>query len=111
MTDDRVGLGHERAELVEHERVVAGRSSPSAMRSATSPTSVSMPPPNDEPLPIDTRSLASVVRASGQPPSHLADHAVVGHEHVVEEDLVEHLQPGQLAQRADVDARARTCRP
>ena len=28
-----------------------------------------MPPPNDAPLPIDTRSLASVVRASGQPPS------------------------------------------
>ena len=28
-----------------------------------------MPPPNDEPCPIDTRSLASVVRASGQPSS------------------------------------------
>ena len=39
------------------------------MRSPTSASRASMPPPNDEPLPIDTRSLASVVRASGQPPS------------------------------------------
>ena len=48
-------------------------------------------------------------RRPGQPPAavDLADHAVVGHEDVVEEDLVEHRLAGQLAQRPDVDARAR----
>ena len=41
---------------------------------------------------------------SSQPAVGRADEAVVGHEHVVEEHLVEHRHPGQLAQRPDVDA-------
>ncbi len=49
----------------------------------------------------DTRSLASVVRATFQPPD-LADDQVVGHEHVVEEDLVEQRVAGQLPQRPHV---------
>ncbi len=53
---------------------------------------------------IATRSLASVVRASFQPSSDLADQAVVGHEHVVQEHLVEHRVAGELAQRPHVDA-------
>ncbi len=65
------------------------------------------PGPNDEPDAIDTRSLASVVRAHSQPSVGPADQAVVGHEHVVEEDLVEHRHAGELAQRPDVDARRR----
>ena len=60
---------------------------------------------------IDTRSLASVVRAASHPAVGRADDAVVGHEHVGEEDLVEHRHAGQLAQRPDVDARASSCRP
>ena len=60
---------------------------------------------------IATRSLASVVRASRQPSPGSPDQAVVGHEHVVEEDLVEQRLAGDLAQRADVDAGAASCRP
>ena len=47
-------------------------------------------------------------RGAGQPPAvaGLGDHAVVGHEHVVEEHLVEQRLAGDLAQRPDVDARA-----
>jgi hypothetical protein len=45
-------------------------------------------------------------RAPCHPPAvvHLADDPVVGHEHLVEEDLVEDLVPGELPQRAYVDA-------
>ena len=60
-----------------------------APASAMSSTA-STPGPNVEPSAIDTRSLASVVRAASQPSFAAADHALVGHEHVVEEDLVEH---------------------
>ena len=53
---------------------------------------------------MDTRSLASVVRGAAPAVVLLADEAVVGHEHVVEEHLVEHRLAGELAQRPDVDA-------
>ena len=45
-------------------------------------------------------------RGAGEPPAAVdrADHAVVGHEDVVDEDLVEQRVAGDLAQRADVDA-------
>ena len=37
---------------------------------------------------------------------HLAEHHLVGHEHVVDEDGVEHRVAGELAQRLDLDALA-----
>ena len=53
---------------------------------------------------MNTRSFASVVRAHAPAVVLLPDEAVVGHEHVVEEDLVEHRVAGELAQRPDVEA-------
>ena len=52
-------------------------------------------------------------RGPGDPPAavDLADHAVVRHEHVVQEHLVEQRIAGDLAQRPHLDARARTCPP
>src|SRR5258708_167986 len=46
-------------------------------------------------------------RRPGHPPSavYLPDHAVVGDEHLIEEDLVEHGVAGDLTQRADLDPR------
>ena len=71
----------------------------------TRPSSASMPPPNDEPA-AHGHALVGQRRAGERPAAvDLADHAVVGHEDVVEEDLVEHRQPGHLPERADVDAR------
>ena len=51
-------------------------------------------------------------RGAGRPPTVVLgpDETVVGHEHVVEEDLVEHGVAGQLAQRPDLDARRSACR-
>ena len=63
----------------------------------------STPLPNDAPDDIETRSLANVVRPIRQPSPGAPMTAVVGHEDVVEEDLVEHGRTGELAQRADVE--------
>ena len=51
------------------------------------------------------RSCASVVLATAQPWFELADEVVVGHEHVVEEHLVELGLAGDLDERPDLDAR------
>ena len=51
------------------------------------------------------RSCASVVFATAQPWCSAADEVVVGHEHLVEEDLVELGVAGDLHERADLDAR------
>ena len=114
----RVGAGQrgEREPEAEHrERVAACRrarrprrgraASPACPRSRTASRIRSTPCPNVMPLPMNTRSFASVVRAARQPSCSGADEAVVGDEHVVEEHLVEHRLAGQLAQRPDVDAR------
>jgi hypothetical protein len=58
---------------------------------------------------METRSLPSVARATVQP-SFGAHHVVVGHEDIVEEDLVEIRVTRDHAQRAHLDARARACR-
>ncbi len=52
-------------------------------------------------------------RVAGHLPAavDLADHHLVGHEQVLDEDLVEHRQSADLLQRPDVEAPARTCRP
>ena len=78
---ERLRLGQQRPDLVAPR---------SGRRASTIPSSISTPNPNDEPDPIDTRSLASVVRAARQPSFDRADDTVVGHEHVRQEHLVEH---------------------
>ncbi len=56
------------------------------------------------------RSWVSVDDDTRQPSFTAPIDGVVGHEHVVEEDLVEVGLAGDLAQRAHVDARRRACR-
>ena len=85
-------------------RSVAGQRGPAARPTDDRERSALHPSPSDEPRPMATRSAASVLRAIRQPSPRRADHAVVGYEHVVQEDLVEHGPAGDLAQRADVDA-------
>ena len=51
-----------------------------------------------------TRSFPRVERATVHPLSTGADDVVVGHEHVVEEHLVEHRRAGRFAQRTHLDA-------
>ena len=91
-------VGHRAPDLV---RRAMGRQPARRRRPRSSSRSTSSP--SAEPRPMATRSVASVLRATRQPSPGSPDDAVVGHEDLVEEDLVEHRPAGDLAQRADLD--------
>ncbi len=58
---DGVGVGDEPTEPIGHQRIVESRDG--VVRRRRSANRPARPGPNDEPDDIDTRSLASVVRA------------------------------------------------
>ena len=66
--------------------------------------SAGMRHPAPPPPPMLTLSLPSVARATVQPAVDRPDHVGVGHEDVVEEDLVEVRVAGRHLQRPDRDA-------
>ena len=97
----RVGLGHEGAQAVQQQ--VAG-----AERARRHPLGHQRHEGLD-PAAERSRCPSTPARwpgscGPGPPAVHVADDAVVGHQHAVQEHLVEHGQARQLAERADVDA-------
>jgi len=91
-------LGQPRPDLVEHHRI---RDSAAGSRGGEQPLGVLA-----EPGAADHRGSFGRQRRPRDPPAvaRRADHAVVGHEHLVKEHLVEHRPPGDLAQRAHLDS-------
>jgi hypothetical protein len=100
---ERVRLGHQLAEVVPQQRVVVELPGVEVVADQVhqrlDATAERRAAAHRDPL------VGQGVARQGPAAVDLADHAVVGHEHVVQEHLVEHLQAGQLTQRPDVEAR------
>src|SRR3954452_15534991 len=93
------------ARQISSPTATSAASSSAASCASSAASSCSMPDGNAETLLIATRSLARVVRARHPPAAaDRSDDAVVGNEHVGQEDLVEQRLAGQLAQRSDAEA-------